>query len=336
MINDVRQSQLITWLCQVFSAEKIALIAMNGDAGFRRYFRFHFKNQTYIAVDSPLQWCNNAAFTHIQGLFEQANIEVPKIIAQDGEAGFFCLSDLGDTLLSDVVNLHNMTPYYQQAIDLLPKISSLSCQTLPIFDEKFIQTELNIFTEWLLDKHLAIVLSSQEQQQLEQCFAVLTANALAQPQITMHRDFHSRNIMQTTEKQLAIIDFQDAVHGPITYDIVSLLRDCYLKWPTENVTDLLDYFIELQTEQHNLTGVTRTQWQVWFDLMGLQRHIKASGIFARLYHRDNKTSYLKDIPLTLSYIVDISQQYASLSFLAKLVSEKVLPKLASLTAEDHQ
>ena len=146
MINDVRQSQLITWLCQVFSAEKIALIAMNGDAGFRRYFRFHFKNQTYIAVDSPLQWCNNAAFTHIQGLFEQANIEVPKIIAQDGEAGFFCLSDLGDTLLSDVVNLHNMTPYYQQAIDLLPKISSLSCQTLPIFDEKFIQTELNIFT----------------------------------------------------------------------------------------------------------------------------------------------------------------------------------------------
>lgn len=336
MINDVRQSQLITWLCQVFSAKKIALIAMNGDAGFRRYFRFNIKDQSYIAVDSPVQWCNNEAFTNIQGLFEQANIVVPKIIAQDSEAGFYCLSDLGDTLLSDVVNLNNMTPFYQQTIAILPNISSLSCQNIPLFDEEFIQTELSIFTQWLLNKHLAIFLSSQEQQQLEQCFEVLTANALAQPQVIMHRDFHSRNIMQTAENKLAIIDFQDAVRGPITYDIVSLLRDCYLKWPSDNVSELLDYFIELQTAQHNLTGITRTQWQVWFDLMGLQRHIKVSGIFARLYHRDNKASYLNDIPLTLSYIVDISQQYASLTFLAKLVTEKVLPKLAMLTAETHQ
>lgn len=335
MINDVRQSQLIAWLCQVLSAEKIVLLAMSGDAGFRRYFRFSYKNQTYIAVDSPTQWCNNAAFSRMQGLLAQANIQVPKIIAQDSEQGFFCLSDLGDTLLSDIVTAENMTELYQQAIAVLPKISSLPCEGLPIFDEKFIQIELNIFTEWLLNKHLSIVLSDQEQQQLEQCFAQLTTNALAQPQVTMHRDFHSRNIMQTADKQLAIIDFQDAVCGPITYDIVSLLRDCYLKWPNGNVSELLDYFIKQQTAQHNLSGITPTQWQTWFDLMGLQRHIKASGIFARLYHRDNKTSYLKDIPLTLSYIVDISQQYASLSFLAKLVTEKVLPKLASLTAEDH-
>ncbi|GHE92101.1 aminoglycoside phosphotransferase family protein [Thalassotalea profundi] len=333
MIEDVRQSQLITWLSEVFSAKKIVLLAMNGDAGFRRYFRFKYKNQIFIAVDSPAQWCNNVAFNKIQHLLQEANIQVPQIIAENKSEGFFCLSDLGDTLLSDIVSLETMAFYYQQAIAILPKISKLPCESFPVFDESFIQTELNIFVEWLLNEHLAIVLTDQENFQLEQCFAVLIDNALSQPQVTMHRDYHSRNIMQTADKQLAIIDFQDAVRGPITYDIVSLLRDCYLKWPNENVSELLDHFIALQTVEHNLTGISKEQWQIWFDLMGLQRHIKASGIFARLYHRDNKTSYLKDIPLTLSYIVDISSQYDSLTFLAKLVSEKVLPKLAKLTSK---
>lgn len=335
MIKDVRQSQLITWLSQVFSAEKIVLLAMSGDAGFRRYFRFSYKEKSYIAVDSPNEWCNNDAFIRMQSLLQQANIKVPQIIATNKVEGFFCLSDLGDTLLSEIVTLENVSDFYRQAIAVLPKISKLACENLPIYDEKFIRTELSIFEEWLLNKHLDIDLTAQEQQQLAQCFAELTTNALLQPQVTMHRDFHSRNIMQTSDKELAIIDFQDAVRGPITYDIVSLLRDCYLKWPNEDVSKLLDYFIELQAVEHNLTGISKEQWQIWFDLMGLQRHIKASGIFARLYHRDNKTSYLKDIPLTLSYIVDISQQYKSLSFLAKLVEGKVLPKLATLTAKDH-
>ena len=333
MIKDVRQSQLITWLSEVFSTDKIVLLAMNGDAGFRRYFRFKYENQIYIAVDSPSKWCNNLAFNRIQHLLHEAHIQVPKIIAENKTEGFFCLSDLGDTLLSDIVSPETMAVYYQQAIAILPKISKLPCESFPVFDESFIQTELNIFVEWLLHEHLAIALTTQEQHQLEQCFSVLIANALSQPQVTMHRDYHSRNIMQTADKQLAIIDFQDAVCGPITYDIVSLLRDCYLKWPNENVSELLDYFIALQTAEHNLTGISKAQWQIWFDLMGLQRHIKASGIFARLYHRDNKTSYLKDIPLTLSYIVDISKRYDSLTFLAKLVSEKVLPTLTMLTAQ---
>ncbi|XQW84477.1 aminoglycoside phosphotransferase family protein [Thalassotalea piscium] len=334
MRNDVRQSQLITWISKNFPGDKIQFSVMSGDAGFRRYFRFNYKNQPYIAVDSPSQWCNNAAFTAIQTMLKEAEIEVPEIVAQDKDQGFFCLSDLGDTLLSDIVSPENMASHYQQAIKLLPKISSLSCENIPRFDEKFIQTELTIFVEWLLAKHLSIVLAEDEQQQLAACFSFLIDNALSQPQVFMHRDFHSRNIMQLANQTFAVIDFQDAVCGPITYDIVSLLRDCYLKWPDDKVFELFDSFIELQTQQHQLTGISKAQWLRWFDLMGLQRHIKASGIFARLYHRDQKVSYLKDIPLTLSYIVDVSQRYPELSFLAHLVSDIVLPKLKSLPKED--
>ncbi|GAA5139577.1 aminoglycoside phosphotransferase family protein [Thalassotalea piscium] len=331
MINDVRQSQLIAWLSDVFSADKIHLLTMNGDAGFRRYFRFNHKEQSYIAVDSPQKWCNNVAFTKVQHLLMQADIQVPEIVVQNEGKGFFCLSDLGDTLLGDIVNLDNMHVYYQQAIDLLPRISSLQCDNFPVFDESFIQTELSIFVEWLLSTHLSIELSEVEAQKLKQCFDVLTASALTQPKVTVHRDFHSRNIMQTADKKLAVIDFQDAVHGPITYDIVSLLRDCYLKWPNEKVHELFNYYINLQATKYNLTGISAEQWRTWFDLMGIQRHLKASGIFARLYHRDNKPGYLKDIPLTLSYIVEVSKEYDSLKFLADLVSQKVLPKLAGIS-----
>ncbi|MGB1198535.1 MAG: aminoglycoside phosphotransferase family protein [Thalassotalea sp.] len=334
MLNDIRQSHLISWLNRIFSTENIMLSAMNGDAGFRRYFRFNYNNQSYVAVDAPKHWCNNNAFIDMQRALKSTGIVVPEIIAKDDEHGFFCLSDLGDTLLSDIVTKDNMANFYQQAINLLPTISSLPNDNLPKFTESFIQIELNIFVEWLLDKHLSIELSTGEQQQLNQCFSLLVANALAQPQVTMHRDFHSRNIMQISNETLAVIDFQDAVEGPITYDIVSLLRDCYLKWPHTNVLELLDHFIQLQTTHHNLTGISAKQWRTWFDLMGLQRHIKASGIFARLYHRDNKANYLHDIPLTLSYIVDISRQYDDLSFLGELVTEKVLPKLALLSVEE--
>ena len=333
MLNDSRQAQLITWLNHVFTESEITLVAMSGDAGFRRYFRFTANNQAYIAVDSPAQWCNNSAFVAIQQRFAEAQIQVPVIVAEDEAAGFFCLSDLGDVLLSDIVTERTMEELYQQAIDILPTLSSLECNDLPEFDGEFVQRELTIFTEWLVNKHLSLTLSEQEQQQLAQCFSVLTASALAQPQVLMHRDFHSRNIMQTNG-QLAVIDFQDAVKGPITYDIVSLLRDCYLKWPNEQVLSLFSYFITLQASQHHLANITAEQWQKWFDLMGLQRHLKASGIFARLHHRDNKPNYLKDIPLTLSYIVDISQQYSELAFLGTLVSQRVLPALSLLAVKD--
>jgi aminoglycoside/choline kinase family phosphotransferase len=321
--------ELETWLKQHFSNESITLRALTGDAGFRVYYRFNVNGQSFIAVDAPPRNSNNDAFVKIQGALSTQGILVPQIIALDKQAGFFCLSDLGDILFADTVNLDNMVERYIKAIDLLPLISNLDFdkkEPLPVYDRAFIELELGIFQEWLLSKHLGIKLSETELEKLSRCFELLINNALSQPQVTMHRDYHSRNIMVLSDNQLGIIDFQDAVQGPITYDAVSLLRDCYIRWPQKDVDALFAYFCQKMTDQYSLTSVDESQWRLWFDLMGLQRHIKAAGIFARLLHRDNKANYLKDIPLTLEYIIDVSRSYPELMFLHKLVKDLVLPE----------
>ena len=347
-----RFSALSRWLNQCFKQTNLVLTPMTGDAGFRHYYRFNADGYSYIAVDAPPTQSNNDAFVMVQQAFEQKNIQVPQLIEVDLIQGFFCLSDFGDILLADVLaavkpapleedehseksSTKSMQGYYQQAIDLLPAISQVkTTQPLPLYNKAFIHRELTIFKEWLLEVHLHINLSSDDNHQLQQCFDFLIANALSQPQVTMHRDYHSRNIMLLDNGSLGIIDFQDAVQGPITYDIVSLLRDCYTRWSDKQIAPLFEYFcqgITLSSSQglspHDLTKVSRQQWQIWFDLMGLQRHLKASGIFARLFHRDNKNGYLNDIPLTLSYISDISAHYPELDFLHQLITEQVLPAM---------
>ncbi|MDG1751018.1 MAG: phosphotransferase [Thalassotalea sp.] len=325
-MENLRQIQLTQWLMKVFSLEKCELSSMNGDAGFRRYFRFNKNNQSFIAVDSPSDKCNNPAFIYMQQQLELVGIKVPEVVAYDEEHGFMCLSDLGTQDLSSVLTTQNMAEYYQQAILLLPKVVSIPQQNLPVYDKPFIQLELDIFSEWLLNEHLNIQLSVDEKKQLQICFDFLITSALEQPKVVMHRDYHSRNLM-IADKGLAVIDFQDAVIGPITYDVVSLLRDCYVKWPSEQILSLFNYFAELMSQQFSLGHIALEQWKKWFDLMGLQRHIKASGIFARLYHRDDKSGYLADIPLTLSYIVDISADYPECEFLYNLVNNTVIPAL---------
>ncbi|MDO6447331.1 phosphotransferase [Colwellia sp. 1_MG-2023] len=326
-MEDLRQRQLTQWLINIFALNECELSSMNGDAGFRRYFRFIKDNQSVIAVDSPVDKCNNPAFLYMQQQLKHVAVKVPEVLAYDELQGFMCLSDLGNNELSTVLTSDNMTDYYQQAISLLPKIASITPQNLPVYDDAFIQRELDIFVDWLLHEHLSITLSSEGSKQLQSCFDFLISNALEQPKVVMHRDFHSRNLM-LVDNELATIDFQDAVIGPITYDVVSLLRDCYVKWPREQVTPLLHYFIDLMSTQFSLSHISEQQWQKWFDLMGLQRHIKACGIFARLFHRDGKTGYLNDIPLTLSYIVDISAEYPQCRFLHQLVQETVIPTLS--------
>ena len=326
-LEDLRQLQLSQWLVKHFDIKHCSLTALNGDAGFRRYFRFIMNNQSYIAVDSPVDTCNNAAFINIQQKLKAVNVSVPKVVAHNDIEGFFCLSDLGEIELSSLLTLENMSSLYAEAIDLLPKISNMSTAQLPVYNADFIQLELNIFKEWLLKTHLNIELSSKEQQQLNNCFEFLITSAIEQPQVAMHRDFHSRNIM-VIDNNFAVIDFQDAVVGPITYDIVSLLRDCYVKWPLEKIMPLFSLFVEkICQHEKKCSKIPLQQWLKWFDLMGLQRHLKASGIFARLHHRDNKSTYLHDIPLTLSYIIDVSTKYPELTYLHHLVKNIVLPKI---------
>ncbi|WP_441003082.1 aminoglycoside phosphotransferase family protein [Pseudocolwellia agarivorans] len=343
-MTDPRLLLLHNWLCAFFKVPSITLRALTGDAGFRKYYRFSINEQSYIAVDAIPDKSNNLAFVEIQQVLQLQNINVPNIITYDLSQGFLCLSDFGDALFSDLLTLDNFQASYKEAIKLLPLIAATPLPEnfkLPSYDADFVNLECNIFTEWLLGAHLNIKLSEQEKSQLQDCFAVLVDNALEQPQVVMHRDYHSRNLMilksdKITEKsetiQLGVIDFQDAVIGPITYDIVSLLRDCYIKWPNDRVIELFQYFCELIGAQNKYPDISQAQWQRWFDLMGMQRHVKASGIFARLYHRDDKTGYLKDIPLTLSYIVDIGAKYPELRFLHDLVLHQVIPALAAKEA----
>lgn len=331
-----RIQALHLWLDKQFSGEHIQLTPLTGDAGFRCYYRFSIKGRSFIAVDAPKDKSNNAAFVFMQKSLKDNNVLVPEIIAADLSLGFLCLADFGETLLADILSTENIIITYQKAIDILPKIQSAlpkNTQALPHYDQAFVELELNIFSQWLLTEHLSIILTADEQQQLTDCFSILTENMLSQPQVLVHRDYHSRNIMVLKDNNFGIIDFQDAVIGPITYDIVSLLRDCYLKWPNESVSLLLNRYIDMMTEHYSLNDITRQQWQRWFDLTGLQRHIKASGIFARLHHRDNKSGYLKDIPLTLSYLVEISKQYPELASLHQLLLVKVLPAMQNLKAD---
>ena len=339
-----RQQQLTTWLCEQLSVPHIQLASLTGDAGFRRYFRFQIevsnptKLHSYIAVDAPNAGCNNPAFLAIQQLLKTNHINVPNIIAENLTQGFFCLTDLGDQLLATNLTPNNVALYYQQALTVSLNIAQIKPNktlAIPIFDASFVQRELTIFVEWLLDQHLKITLSVAQQQQLQRCFELLINNIIEQPQVFMHRDFHSRNIM-LTEGQLAVLDFQDAVIGPITYDVVSLLRDCYVRWPAPLVSSLFNSHYQQLSARFALPDISHAQWQRWFDLTGLQRHIKAAGIFARLFHRDGKSQYLADIPLTLQYIVDISAQYPELSFIHQLVIEQVIPALPSLPTDNHE
>lgn len=298
---------------------------MDGDAGFRRYFRFTHLNKDFIGVDAPIDYCNNEQFVYISNYLAELGIRVPKIHHYDKEYGYFCLEDLGKTLLADVLTPESVEAYYESALSPLYLLSKaeLSQVELPDYDAAFIHTELNIFTEWLLDKHLALTLTTQEQKLIAQTNEVLVASALEQPKVVMHRDYHSRNIMLSNLNDLAVIDFQDAVKGPITYDVVSLLRDCYVRWPTTLVNKIFDNFCEHVSQELTLS-VSKEQWRRWFDLMGMQRHIKASGIFARLNYRDGKTHYMKDIPLTLNYIVDVCKLYPELNDFGQFVERRVL------------
>lgn len=329
-----RETSLQAWLCEQFLQSSIVLEPLSGDAGFRCYYRFALKGKNYIAVDAPKDKSNNEAFIRIQQMLSAMNVVVPRIEYADLQQGFLCLSDLGSCLLSDVV-ASDPRHYYQKAIQLLPAISCANQKSkaeLPPYDENLLRLEVSLFEDWLLIKHLNIRLSDAERQSLHQAFDCLIENALGQPQVFVHRDYHSRNIMKCDNDELAVIDFQDAVIGPITYDIVSLLRDCYVRWPDEDVDALLTHYCDMMKEHSafSLDHISKETWQRWFDLMGVQRHLKASGIFARLHYRDGKSHYLTDIPLTLSYLVDICAQYPQLKVIEDLVNGKVLPALSAL------
>lgn len=343
-LSDPRFISLNQWLNRYFSYD-VTPILISGDASFRRYFRVIAQDTNYIVADSPPAQVPIAPFIALASAYAAAGLTVPKVIAADAEQGFMLLSDLGDTQLLSVLTDDNVADYYRRALALLPQVAivvesqdpvSGITQPLPVYDETFVRRELGIFTEWLIARHLQLELTDEERRLLDESFDLLVNNALSQPKVGMHRDFHSRNLM-LKDGGLCVIDFQDAVLGPVTYDAVSLLRDCYVRWPQTMVLELMQQHYQQMLESgHIPEGTSFSQYQRWFDLMGLQRHLKAAGIFARLHYRDNKPAYMADIPLTLSYIIDIARVYPELAPFAAWVESRLIPAFNSQLTQEHK
>ena len=320
-MNSDRLRALTLWAQAHEQDPQLQLQLISGDASFRRYYRAQGK----IWVDAPPQTEKNVEFVRNAAALHQAGIPAPEVYAVDLEQGFLSVSDLGDVSLLSRLDGSSVRHWYGQAIEqLLPAIANMLLDVEP-FDEAFMARENSIFPEWLVGHHLGLTLDGREQALLDETFACLSQNNLAQPQVVMHRDFHSRNLMVLADDRLAVIDFQDMVRGPLTYDLVSLLKDCYVRWPLSLVRELIGVGYRAYHEAGLLTDMSEAQFSRCLALTGMQRHLKAAGIFCRLHHRDGKSGYLKDIPRTLYYVLEVAQAEPQLHAFAEWLQQRVLP-----------
>ncbi|MCO6413414.1 MAG: phosphotransferase [Thiogranum sp.] len=320
-----RFSLLERWARRQLDWPDVVLEPASSDASFRRYFRVQRDNTSYILMDAPPERESCGPFIHVTELLLELGLHVPEILARDLDNGFLLLTDLGNRLYLDELNENTVDRLYGDALGALATLQSCGpCDSrLPAYDRELLMAEMGLFRDWLIRTHLDRELAPAQQQALQRSFDALAQSALQQPRVCVHRDYHSRNLMASAVHNPGILDYQDAVIGPVTYDLVSLLRDCYIAWPRERVERWALGYHELALQ----TGILR-QGQVnektflqWFDWMGVQRHLKASGIFARLNHRDDKPGYLQDIPRTLAYVTDVCARYSELEALGEITAQ---------------
>lgn len=331
MERDPALEILLAWLNTLPQTADGEVQPATDDASFRRYYRVSAGNKSFIAMEASRDAQSLDRFIRVAGYLQTIGVHVPEILAQNLKQGFLLLSDLGSTQYLNPlrVNPNNALPLYNDALRALRRIQEggIAFQSLlPPYDEKLLRGELSIFREWLCTEHLGLTFSDEDEANWNTLCDLLVNSAQAQPRVFVHRDFHSRNLMRTKSNNPGILDFQDAVEGPLTYDLVSLLKDCYIKWPTQLVQEWMKqvYARLLPLVKNDLN---EKQFVLFFDLMGVQRHLKAAGIFARLKHRDNKPGYLNDIPRTLGYIVDLKGEYNELDWLISFIQTKCYPVL---------
>jgi N-acetylmuramate 1-kinase len=317
---DDRKQQLTTWLQEILGKQTFTLTTASADASFRRYFRVHLSDKTLIVMDAPPPQEDCTPFVSVAKLMLDAGLNVPKVIAQDLEHGFLLLSDLGDDTYLSQLNSANAPALYGAATDALVKLQLASKpNVLPNYDEALLTREMNLFPDWYIAKHLGIALKANQDAAIRATFDLLNKNILAQTQVYVHRDYHSRNLMITEENNPGILDFQDAVYGAITYDLVSLLKDAYIQWDEEQIIDWLVRYWEKARKAGLAVPKDFSEFYRDFEWMGAQRHIKVLGIFARLSHRDGKDGYLKDMPLVLHYLRKVCERYVELRPMLRLL-----------------
>ena len=327
-----RFEQLNHWLTKTLGLPPYEIAPASSDASFRRYFRVCFDGESRIVMDAPPDKEDSRPFVAIGRQLFAIGLNVPEILEEDLEQGFLLLSDLGTQQYLSALSGETVERLYGDALGALAVLQTCGpgADSLPPYDEALLRREMELFRDWFLGRHLGLSLSQNEQAVLEQVFSTLVDNALAQPQVSVHRDYHSRNLMVSAHNP-GILDFQDAVFGPVTYDLVSLLRDCYIAWPREQVEQWVLGYHDIVIDHGILRGPQEERFLGWFDLMGVQRHLKATGIFARLNHRDGKPGYLDDIPRTLGYVAEVSGRYPELRPFLHLLEEKVMPSLEGET-----
>ena len=327
---DNRLQRLTHWVRQFPGFEQARAEPVSGDASFRRYFRVHKRgagSDPFIVMDAPPEHEDCVPFVNIARHWHQQGIAVPDLVQVDLEQGILLLEDFGDRLMLAELDEQSADRLYGAALRELTLIQQADTgnNPLPPYDAALLDREMALFPDWLLEQYLGMTLSNGERAMLDTAFALLRESALAQPEVTVHRDYHSRNLLiRPGTDRPGVIDFQDAVIGPVTYDAVSLLKDCYIQWPEARLTRWLEFFRQA-TGELGLHRADRDTFRQWFELMGMQRHLKAAGIFARLAIRDGKTGYLGDVPRTVGYLISASQRQPALRHFHDWLTGTVMP-----------
>jgi len=334
--TDARLALIHDWLSRDLGLRPERVEPASNDASFRRYFRVLHGGATSIVMDAPPDKEDVRPYLEVTRLLESIGVHVPHVHAADAERGLVLLEDFGSThYLSRLKAGGDPERLYADALGALAQIQAHGAQAamqLGPYDREALAREMDLMPEWFCARHLGLELSSQERDLLAATFELLIAEALAQPQVFVHRDYHSRNLMVLERRNPGILDFQDALRGPIGYDLVSLLKDCYISWPRERVERWVRAYRRELDARGLRTGADEGQFLRWFDLIGVQRHVKVLGIFARLWHRDGKPGYLADLPRTLDYVREACSLYPELADFGRFLELRIVPELPKANA----
>ncbi len=337
---DARLTALTEWLRRDLGRPLLRIEVASADASFRRYFRAFLAEGSFIVMDAPPDKENIQPYLQVERLLASTGAHVPAVYGVDLRQGFVLMEDLGSTqYLTRLQKGDEVEALYGAALATLADIQvngAGAAHELAPYDAATLDREMQLLPEWFFARHLQIELTSAEQVLLRRNFDFLIAEAALQPQVFVHRDYHSRNLMLTNERNPGVIDFQDALRGPLGYDLVSLLKDCYIRWPREQVEGWLrDYRAAIAARGLN-AGANEREFLRWFDLIGVQRHLKVLGVFSRLWYRDGKIGYLADLHLTLDYVRDACARYLELQELARWLELRVVPMLGAANKREQK
>jgi N-acetylmuramate 1-kinase len=331
--SDSRLAQLSQWVREDLGIAGSVIAPASADASFRRYFRVTRGADSYIVMDAPPDKEDSAPFLKVARMLGGMNLNVPIVMARDMGRGFLLLSDLGSRQYLDELPAAGAADrLYEDALAALRTMQTANAaisSDLPRYDRALLMREMELMPEWFLRSHLKMTIDAQERSMLDELFENLIRAAAAQPATFVHRDFHSRNLLVTAQENPGILDFQDAVWGPVTYDLASLLKDCYIAWPPPRVRAWVLEYREKLLEAGFTLPADAAEFMRWFDLIGLQRHIKVLGIFARLFYRDGKPQYLRDLPRVLDYTRDTASSYAETAPFAAFIAKRIEPLFES-------